>query len=107
MSSAQGNTPAPTQAGRLDHAEGASIPLRSRTREAQPRGAVIRGNRPVDQAEAAERFIAAPEHERMHDARLWDLRQKRDRQMHGIEEWEDLRRLASEIKEHALTHLDT
>ena len=45
---------------RLDHAEGASKPLRSH-REPQPRGAKIHGNRPVDQAEAAARFIAAPE----------------------------------------------
>ncbi|POF62262.1 4Fe-4S ferredoxin [Novacetimonas maltaceti] len=106
MSGTKEDIPA-TPAGRLDHAEGASIALRSHTREAQPRGAVIHGDHPINQAEAAERFIAAPEHERMHDARLWDLRQKRDRQMHGIEEWEDLRRLASGIKEHALTHLDT
>src|SRR5262245_1334888 len=42
----------------------------------------------------------------MHDERLWDLRQKRDREMHGIPEWEELRALASGIKEHALTHLD-
>ena len=50
---------------------------------------------PVDQSEAAERFIAAPEHEEMHDERLWDLRQKREREMHGIPEWEELRDLAS------------
>jgi len=31
---------------------------------------------------------------------------KRDREMHGIPEWEELRSLASAIKEHALTHLD-
>jgi len=90
---------------RLDHAEAASTALRP-TPEKQPRGAIVRGGRPIDQAEAAERFIAAPEHERMHDARLWDLRQKRDREMHGIEEWEELRALASGIKEHTLTHLD-
>ena len=42
----------------------------------------------------------------MHDERLWDLRQKRDREMHGIAEWEELRSLASAIKEHTLTHLD-
>src|SRR6202140_3531593 len=90
---------------RLDHAEGASRPLQSRP-ERQPRGAKIHGNRPVDQAEAAARFIAAPEHEKMHDERLWDLRQKRDREMHGIPEWEELRSLASAIKEHTLTHLD-
>ena len=90
---------------RLDHAEAASKPLRSRP-EPQPRGAKIHGNRPIDQAEAAARFIAAPEHEKMHDERLWDLRQKRDREMHGIAEWEELRSLASAIKEHTLTHLD-
>jgi L-lactate dehydrogenase complex protein LldF len=90
---------------RLDHAEAASRPLRP-TPEKQPRGARIRGDRPIDQAEAAARFIAAPEHEQMHDARLWDLRQKRDREMHVIAEWEELRTLASAIKEHTLTHLD-
>src|ERR1700751_5510650 len=90
---------------RLDHAEGASKPLRAEP-EPQPRGAKDHGNRPIDQADAAARFIAAPAHEKMHDERLWDLRQKRDREMHGIPEWEELRALASAIKEHALTHLD-
>jgi L-lactate dehydrogenase complex protein LldF len=90
---------------RLDHAEGTSKPLRARP-EPQPRGAKVHGNRPIDQQEAAARFIAASEHERMHDERLWDLRQKRDREMHGIAEWEELRTLASAIKEHTLTHLD-
>ena len=90
---------------RLDHAEGASRPLRSQP-EKQPRGAKARGNRPIDQAEAAARFMAAPRHAKMHDERLWDLRQKRDREMHGILEWEELRALASAIKEHTLTHLD-
>ena len=90
---------------RLDHAEAASKPLRSRP-EPQPRGAKVHGNRPIDQAEAAARFIASPEHEKMHDERLWDLRQKRDREMHDMEEWEELRALASGIKEHTLTHLD-
>ena len=74
--------------------------------EPQPRGAQVHGNRPIDQAAAAARFIAAPEHEKLHDERLWDLRQKRDREMHGIPEWEELRTLASAIKEHTLTHLD-
>jgi len=91
---------------RLDHAEGTSKPMRSKTREPQPRGAVIHGDHPVDQSEAANRFIAATEHEKMHDERLWDMRQKRDREMHGIPEWEELRTLASMIKEHTLTHLD-
>src|SRR5712671_694874 len=90
---------------RLDHAEGTSHPIRPPS-EPQPRGARVRGNRRVSQSEAANRFIAAPEHEKMHDERLWDLRQKRDREMHGIAEWEELRSLASAIKEHTLTHLD-
>jgi L-lactate dehydrogenase complex protein LldF len=77
-----------------------------RISEPQPRGAVIRGDRPVDQAEAAARFIAAPVHEKMHDERLWDLRQKRDGEMHAIPEWEELRSLASAIKEHTLSRLD-
>src|SRR5260221_7838165 len=103
---AEGDSGAITRGGRrLDHAEGASKPLRSNP-EPQPRGARVHGNRPIDQAEAAARFIAAPEHEKMHDERLWDLRQKRDREMHGIPEWEELRSLASAIKEHTLTHLD-
>jgi L-lactate dehydrogenase complex protein LldF len=90
---------------RLDHAEGTSKPLRARS-EPQPRGARVDGDKPIDQAEAAARFIAAPEHEKMHDERLWDLRQKRDREMHGVVEWEELRALASSIKEHTLVHLD-
>src|SRR5258708_3200310 len=90
---------------RLDHAEGTSKPLRARP-EPQPRGAKVHGNRPINQAEAAARFIPSPEHANMHDVRLWDLRQKRDREMHGIPEWEELRSLASAIKEHTLTHLD-
>jgi L-lactate dehydrogenase complex protein LldF len=90
----------------LVHAEGASKPLRSTPREKQPRGARIRGNHPVDQAEAAERFIAATEHEKLHDEHLWDMRQRRDRLRDGIEEWEELRELASQIKQHTLTHLD-
>ena len=91
---------------RLDHAEGTSQPMSSGQPEPQPRGAKIHGDRPVDQSEAANRFIAATEHEKMHDERLWDMRQKRDREMHGIPEWEELRSLASAIKEHTLTHLD-
>ncbi|WP_086643817.1 lactate utilization protein B [Acetobacter sp. DsW_063] len=90
----------------LTHAAGASVTMPPRGPEEQPRGPVIRPGRPVDQSEAAKRFMAAPQHLAMHDQRLWDLRQKRDRQMHGIEEWEELRQLASDIKMHTLTHLD-
>jgi L-lactate dehydrogenase complex protein LldF len=90
------------------HAEGTSKPIRARApHEPQPRGARDRGNLPVDQVEAAERFIAATEHEKAHDERLWDMRLRRDRAAHALPEWEDMRALASQIKEHALTHLDS
>lgn len=61
--------------------------------------------RPVDHAEAASKFIQATHHVEFHDKRLWDLRQKRDRESQEIPEWEQLRALASAIKEHTLTHL--
>ena len=90
-----------------DHAEARSHPIAAPDqREAQPLGARIRGDRPIDHAEAAGRFLAAEQHARFHDERLWDLRQKRDREMHGIPEWEQLRELASTIKEHTLSRLD-
>jgi L-lactate dehydrogenase complex protein LldF len=75
--------------------------------EPQPRGARNKGNRPIDQAEAAERFLAAPRHQQQHDTRLWTLRQRRDDQMWAMPEWEEMRSLASAIKEHTLSHLDT
>jgi L-lactate dehydrogenase complex protein LldF len=59
----------------------------------------------IDHAEAASEFIAAKGHQEFHDRRLWDLRLKRDREAHGIPEWEELRTLASQIKEHTLAHL--
>lgn len=59
----------------------------------------------IDHAEAASEFIAAKAHQEFHDRRLWDLRLKRDREAHGIPEWEELRSLASQIKEHTLSHL--
>jgi len=93
-------------AEKLDHAEAASRPIHAVQDEQQPRGAKDRGSHPVDQVEAAGRFLAAPQHLKMHDQRLWDLREKRDREMHGVPEWEELRELASRIKEHTLTHLD-
>jgi L-lactate dehydrogenase complex protein LldF len=59
----------------------------------------------VDHAEASSRFIEAKDHAEFHDQRLWDLRRKRDAETWAIPEWEDLRTLASQIKEHTLSHL--
>jgi L-lactate dehydrogenase complex protein LldF len=56
----------------------------------------------VDHAEASSRFIAAKDHIEFHDQRLWDLRKKRDRESEEIPEWQELRALASAIKEHTL-----
>jgi len=81
-------------------------PPESPTFEPQPRGARSRGDKPIDQAEAAERFLAAPRHQKQHDTRLWTLRQRRDDQMWAMPEWEEMRSLASAIKEHTLCHLD-
>ena len=91
----------------LVHAEGSSKPIREKgPREPQPRGAIDRGHRPVNQVEAAERFIAATEHEKAHDERLWDMRLRRDAAAHALPEWEDMRVIASAIKQHTLSHLD-
>ncbi|CAM3807563.1 lactate utilization protein B [Sphingobacterium prati] len=45
-------------------------------------------------------------HQPTHDKNLWNARMKRDRMAASIPEWEQMRDLASQIKEHALTHLD-
>ncbi len=85
-----------------DNSKGAG----GKPREPQPRGAKVRGDKPINQSEAADRFIAAPEHQAMHDERLWTLRQNRDLVAHSIDEWGELRELASQIKQHTLSHLD-
>src|SRR5215468_9431712 len=59
----------------------------------------------IDHAEASSKFIKAKDHLEFHDKRLWDLRRKRDRESEALPEWEQLRTLASAIKEHTLTHL--
>src|SRR5215813_2271280 len=61
----------------------------------------------IDHAEASSKFIKATDHMDFHDKRLWDLRKKRDRVSEALPEWEELRALASAIKEHTLTHLAT
>ena len=61
--------------------------------------------RRIDHSEGASKFIKAKDHAEFHDRRLWDLRGKRDRESSILPEWEELRTLASGIKDHALTHL--
>jgi len=59
----------------------------------------------VDHAEASSKFIEAKDHAEFHDKRLWDLRKKRDRESELLPEWQELRALASAIKEHTLSNL--
>jgi L-lactate dehydrogenase complex protein LldF len=62
--------------------------------------------RPVDAEGLAARFIADEAHESTHDRLVWGMRHNRDMAVAGVPEWEELRELASRIKEHTLAHLD-
>ena len=56
---------------------------------------------------AAEAFSADAVRAAWHDQALWFVRAKRDQGTHAIPEWEALRTLASGIKAHTLSRLDT
>ena len=56
--------------------------------------------------EEAAKFIANEERMHWHDKALWFVREKRDLAAHGLDEWEELRRVASEIKTHTIDKLD-
>src|SRR5713226_10750883 len=61
----------------------------------------------VDPAAEATLFIIQDQvHEPMHDRLLWATMMRRDEEAAAIPEWEELREIASQIKEHTLTHLD-
>jgi L-lactate dehydrogenase complex protein LldF len=61
--------------------------------------------KPVDQARNALAFLEDKSHEQAFDKLIWGLRERRDAAAREVPEWEDLRTLASQIKEHTLTHL--
>ncbi len=56
--------------------------------------------------ELAEAFNKDFERTTWHDETLWFVRQKRDKAVYPIPEFQDLRTLASEIKDHTLSNLD-
>lgn len=60
----------------------------------------------MSHAQAADKFTADVERTTWHDGALWFVRQKRDRATYALPEWEELRELASQIKNHALSRLD-
>ena len=59
----------------------------------------------VDQAGIALEFLEDEPHMRAFDELIWGLRERRDAAAREVPEWEDLRSLASQIKEHTLSHL--
>jgi L-lactate dehydrogenase complex protein LldF len=62
--------------------------------------------KPVNHQKLSKVFMAKEQHVTFHDQRLWQLRKGRDKLTSEIPEWEELRSLASGIKEHTLSHLD-
>src|ERR1700752_1113062 len=84
-------------------------------RESRERGVPIRAPGPdperrramkhVDQAGIALEFLEDEPHMRAFDELIWGLRERRDAAAREVPEWEDLRSLASQIKEHTLSHL--
>src|SRR5689334_16111762 len=55
--------------------------------------------------ELAEQFVKDAERTTWHDETLWFVRQKRDRSIYAIPEFQELRELASQIKNHTLSRL--
>lgn len=60
----------------------------------------------TDHAHAARLFIADEARTDWHDETLWFVREKRDKAVHRLPEWEQLRELGSRIKDHVLSNLD-
>jgi L-lactate dehydrogenase complex protein LldF len=61
--------------------------------------------KPIDQARNALAFLEDDTHEHAFDKLIWELRERRDTAARELPEWERLRTLASEIKEHTLANL--
>jgi L-lactate dehydrogenase complex protein LldF len=60
----------------------------------------------LDHPAAAAKFIANRDRTRWHDAAVWSARSRRDRAAQSVPEWETLRELASQIKQHTMSRLD-
>lgn len=57
-------------------------------------------------ASRAEAFVLDHERTSWHDETLWFVRQKRDKAAYAVPEFQELRNLASAIKDHTLSRLD-
>ena len=51
-------------------------------------------------------FLKNKTYAKWHDTTFWAVRTKRDNMAQGLDEWEQLREKASQIKRHTITHLD-
>ncbi|GAB3919090.1 lactate utilization protein B [Larkinella terrae] len=60
----------------------------------------------MNHSEAAEKFTEDVDRTTWHDKTLWFVREKRDKAVFQIPEWEALREAASRIKHNALSNLD-
>ena len=60
----------------------------------------------MNHANNAARFIRDEARTDWHDESLWFVRAKRDKAAHSVPEWEQLRELASQIKNNVLSNLD-
>ena len=58
-----------------------------------------------DHAELAKEFIKDENRVDWHDGALWFIREKRDKAIKRIPEWEELRDLASAIKDNVVSNL--
>ena len=69
---------------------------------------ILHGNeqKPVDPEAAGARFVNDPKREETHDRLVWAMREHRDKAIAALPEWEELRDIASQVKEHTLTHLE-
>ena len=61
--------------------------------------------KPIDQARNALTFLEDETHEHAFDTLIWGLRDRRDGAAREVPKWEELRNLASQIKEHTLSNL--
>ena len=57
-------------------------------------------------SKAAKEFLKNQQYAHWHDATFWAVRSKRDNMAYGLDEWEQLREKASQIKRHTITHMD-
>ena len=60
----------------------------------------------MNHAARADKFLLDADRTTWHDETLWFVREKRDRAVYAVPEFQELRELASQIKDHTLSRLD-